>query len=161
MIREDARRYAAGSGDWRLGSNFSQGGTSRTLGLGAGHDLYFPNGGRAWHWGMSFRFILFPWRHHEDFRVWWWGMRIRKWHRRSFTVIIRLQGLQVISGKERRYKWDTRRCWEVQQDARRCEVIRVDTKRCVEIRGWHQGKSFSFIFVLGRHPQDFRAGGGA
>ena len=50
---------------------------------------------------------------------------------------------------------------EVQQDARRCEVIRGDTKRCVEIRGWHQGKSFRFIFVFGRHPQDFRAGGGA
>ena len=88
---------------------------------------------RGWHRGLSFRFTFFLRRH--------WGIR----------------------REARIYKEDARRCPEVQEDAdaRRCEVIRVDTKRCVEIRGWHQGKSFRFIFVLGRHHQDFWAGGSA
>ena len=44
-MRGDARRYIAGSGAWRLVSNFPYAGTSRTLGLGAGIDKFFPNGG--------------------------------------------------------------------------------------------------------------------
>ena len=35
---------------------------------------------RTSHRGMSFRFIFFLWRHHQDFRVGGWGMRIRSWH---------------------------------------------------------------------------------
>ena len=44
-MRGDARRDKAGSGAWRLVSKFPYAGTSRTLGLGAGNDSYFPNGG--------------------------------------------------------------------------------------------------------------------
>ena len=78
---------------------------------------------RTWHRGMLFRFILFLWRHHSDCMV-GRGMRIRTWHRGlSFRFILRLRRLQVIGGDARRYKGDTRRGGQVQQDARRWDVI--------------------------------------
>ena len=44
---------------------------------------------RTSHRGMSFRFILFLWRHHQDLRVVGWGMRIRSWHwSMLFTFIL-------------------------------------------------------------------------
>ena len=67
---------------------------------------------------MALRFIVFPRTHHQDFRV-------RTWHRGMlFRFILPLRRHQVIGRDARRYKGDTRRCGEVQQDARRCEVIR-------------------------------------
>ena len=77
----DKGRYEEMRGDARLAPGHGVY-TSRTLGFGAGHDSYFPHGGtsrtlglgagmgmRTWHRGMSFRFVLFLWRHHQDFRV--------------------------------------------------------------------------------------------
>ena len=50
---------------------------------------------RTWHRGMSFRFILFLWRHHQDFMNWGKGIRIRTWHRgMSFRFILHLRKLK-------------------------------------------------------------------
>ena len=79
---------------------------------------------RTWHWGMLFRFMFFLCSHHWDFMV-GGGMRIKTWHRgMSFRFILRLRRHQVIGRDARRYKGDTRRGGQVQQDARRCDVIR-------------------------------------
>ena len=39
--------------------------------------------------------------------------------------------------------------------------MRGDTGRCEEILGWLWGIAFRFKLPLGRHQQDFRAGGAA
>ena len=69
--RRQQQDFRVGGGAWglgpgtggRLGSFFPEGGTSWTVGLGMGMGI------RTWHRGMSFRFILFLRRHHQDSMV--------------------------------------------------------------------------------------------
>ena len=47
---------------------------------------------RTWHQGMSFRFILSLWKHHQDSMVGGGTMMNRTWHwGMSFWFILRLQ----------------------------------------------------------------------
>ena len=65
-------------------------------------------------------------------------MRIRKWHRGSLRLIIRLRGHQVIGGDEevqigyQEMRGSATRCEEMRGEKQGLAVILRDTRRCEE-----------------------------
>ena len=77
---------------------------------------------RSWHRGMSFRFILYLRRHHQEFRIGGGHEDYRTWHRGMlFRFILPLRRHQVIGKDAGLYKGapgDAGKCSKMQGDAR-------------------------------------------
>ena len=77
---------------------------------------------RSWHRGMSFRFILYLRRHHQEFRIGGGHEDYRTWHRgMSFRFILPLRRHQVIGKYAGLYKGapgDAGKCSKMRGDAR-------------------------------------------